>query len=144
MSTLTVPTRNVGLAAARIFAGLLGLSKAAGITYFTLLAPEEAIWLGPWIDIPTVGTLFTITVLLLVVALSPRLTAGRRIGIGLLAVGLDVAVTMVKIPLYDEPEGVTFLALDAILLTLLLLARRVRCAPPRAGTHAVDRDLSVR
>lgn len=37
---------------------------------------------------------------------------------------------MVKIPLYDEPEGVTFLVLDAILLTLLLLARRVRCAHP--------------
>lgn len=89
MSTLTVPTRSVVLAAARIFAGLFGLSKAAGITYFTLIAPDEAIWLGPWIDIPAVGTLVTVTVLLLAVALAPRLTAGRRIGIGLLAVGLD-------------------------------------------------------
>jgi hypothetical protein len=126
MSTLTVPTRNVALSAARIFAGLLGLMKAAGITYFALLAPEEGVWLGPWIDVPVVGTLFAATVLLLVVALAPRLTAGRRIGLGLLAVGLDVAVTLVKVPLYDEPESVTFLAFGAILLTLLLLARRVR------------------
>jgi hypothetical protein len=126
MSTLTVPTRNVALSVARVFAGLLGLMKAAGITYFALLAPDEAVWLGPWIDIPAVGTLFAVTVLLLVIALAPGLRAGRRIGLGLLAVGLDVAVTLVKVPLYDEPESVTFLAFDAILLTLLLLARRVR------------------
>ena len=56
----------------------------------------------------------------------PRLSADRRIRVGFAAVGLSVAATLLKIPLYDEPEGVTFLATDAVLLALLVLAARAR------------------
>ena len=60
----------------------------------------------------------------LAVSVGPGLTAQSRTRLGLLAVGIGVAVTLIKIPVYDEPEGVVFLALDAVLLALLLLARR--------------------
>lgn len=51
-------------------------------------------------------------------------SSGRRIRLGFLAVTLGVAVTPVKIPVYDEPEGVLFLAFDAVLLAVLVLAWR--------------------
>lgn len=43
---------------------------------------------------------------------------------GLVAVAIGVAVTLVKIPVYDEPEGLVFIAFDGLLLLLLLVARR--------------------
>ncbi len=54
----------------------------------------------------------------------PSLSASRRIRIGLLAVGIGIVVTLLKMPLYGEPEGVTFLVLDVLLGWLLLRARR--------------------
>jgi hypothetical protein len=44
--------------------------------------------------------------------------------IGPVAVGIHVLIGLVKITAYDEPEGVTFLAFDAVLALLLLAARR--------------------
>ena len=35
-----------------------------------------------------------------------------------------VAVTLLKISLYDEPEGILFLAFDAVVLAVLTLAWR--------------------
>lgn len=61
----------------------------------------------------------------LVFGLAP-LSVDRRIQVGFLAVGVSVAATLLKIPLYDEPEGVTFLGTDAVLLALLVLAARAR------------------
>ena len=120
----TAPPRNLPLGAARIVAGLVGALQATGALYFGIIAPDEAVWLGPLIDIPVLTLLFVGILLKLVTALAPGLTAARRIRLGLAAVGLSVVATLVKVPLYDEPEGLTFVAVDAVLLTLLLLAAR--------------------
>lgn len=116
--------RNVALTTARVFAGILGSLQLAGAAFFLFLAPEEAVWVGPWVDVPVVAALLGGALLKLAVSVGPGLTAESRIRLGLLAVGIGVAVTLIKIPVYDEPEGVVFLALDAVLLALLLLARR--------------------
>ena len=43
---------------------------------------------------------------------------------GFLAVAIGAAVTLVKIPVCDEPEGILFLVLDPALLALLTSAWR--------------------
>lgn len=123
-STLTARRRNVALLAARVFAGVLGSVQLAGAIFFVFLAPEQAVWVGPWVDVPVVALLLTGVLLKLAVAVGPGLDPHRRIVLGLVAVGIGVAVTVFKIPVYDEPESVPFLALDAVLLALFLLARR--------------------
>ncbi len=120
----TTTRRNVALVSARIVAWLLGMIQLAGAAFFLLLAPEEAVWVGPWVDIPVVALMLTGMLLKVAVAVAPRLTPSRRINLGLLAVAIGLGTTLVKIPVYDEPEGVLFLAFDAVLLVLLLLARR--------------------
>lgn len=125
-TTRTVPVarRNVALVAARVFAGLFGASQVAGAAFFLLLAPEEAVWLGPWLDVPVIALLLGGALLKLTVAVGPGLDPHRRIGLGMVAAAVGIAVTLIKIPLYNEPEGVVVLAFDAVLLALLLLARR--------------------
>lgn len=123
-TTVTTSSRNIALAAARVAAGLLGAIQLAGATFFLLIAPDEAVWVGPWIDVPIVALTLSGIFLKLGLALLPGLTATRRITMGLLAVTIGVAVTLVKIPMYDEPEGVLFLLFDAVLLGLLTLAWR--------------------
>jgi len=116
--------RNVALVATRTFAGLIGTIQLAGVVYFVFLAREEAVWVGPWIDVPVVALLVGGVLLKLTIAVGPGLDAHHRIGLGLVAVAVGIGVTLVKIPVYDEPESVTVLVLDAVLLALLLLARR--------------------
>lgn len=123
-TSTTASPRNVPLVAARVTAGVLGGIQLAGATFFLLIAPEEAVWVGLWIDVPVVALMLAGILLKLAVAFLPRLDASRRIKMGFLAVALGVAVTLVKIPVYQEPEGVLFLAFDGVLLVLLLLARR--------------------
>lgn len=119
-----IATRNVPLLAARGLAGTLGAFQAAGAVYFLFIATDEAVWRGLLIDVPVTAVLFTGVLLKLVVAFAPGIAAARRIGLGLLAVGLGLGVGLVKIPVYDEPEGVLFLVIDLVLGGLLLLARR--------------------
>ena len=133
-TTTTDPTtdphlRNRALAAARIVAGILGCSQLVGVVYFVAIAPEEAVWVGPWVDVPVVALMVAGILLKIAVALVPGLPALRRITMGLGAVAIGMIVTLVKIPVYDEPEGVLFLAFDAVLLAILLLARRTARAP---------------
>ena len=123
-TVITAPPRNTALTAARVLAGLMGANQLAGATYFLLVAPEEAVWLGPWVDVPVVAVMLTGMLLKMVVALWPGLPAERRISLGLLAVGLGMAVTLLKIPLYDEPEGLIFLLVYSVLLLVLLAAWR--------------------
>lgn len=125
-TTVVRPTRNTAMLGARVVAGITGAVQLAGAGFFLLVAPEEAVWLGPWLDIPIVSVMLVGFLCKLGVALLPGLAADRRIALGLAAVAIGVAVTVVKIPLYDEPEGVVFLAFDGLLLLLLLLARRSR------------------
>lgn len=127
ITTTTSPLatrRNVALVATRVFAGLVGAMQLGGVFYFIFLAREDAVWLGPWIDVPIVALLVAGVLLKLTVAVGPGLKPHRRIGLGLVAVAIGIAVTLFKIPMYDEPEGVTVLVFDAVLLALLLLARR--------------------
>ena len=130
-TTTDVRTSNRALAAARVVAGVLGVNGLLGATYFILIAPEQAVWVGPWVDVPVVALMLTGFFLKLGVALAPGLPADRRIRLGFLAVALGMAVTLVKIPVYDEPEGMLFLAFDAVLLGVLLLAWRATRASTR-------------
>lgn len=129
MTTATTPSApatrgNVALVAARVFAGILGALQLAGVIYFVFLAPEDAVWVGPWVDVPVTALLLTGVLLKLTISVAPALDPPRRIGLGLVAVAVGVAVTLIKIPVYNEPEGALFLAFDTVLLILLLLARR--------------------
>jgi hypothetical protein len=116
--------RNVALVVARVCAGLIGAMQLGGAFYFIFLAREDAVWLGPWIDVPVVAALVAGVLLKLTVAVGPGLAPQQRIGLGLVAVAIGIAVTLFKIPMYNEPESVTILVFDAVLLGLLLLARR--------------------
>lgn len=125
VSATAPSTRNAALTAARIVAAVVGGLQLAGFSYFMLIEPdEEAVWLGPWIDYPIVAVLLTGVALKLTTAVAPALGTALRIRIGFLAVGIGVAVTLLKVPLYGEPEGATFLVLDALLGWLLWRARR--------------------
>lgn len=117
-------SRNLGLLAARVVAGVLGAVQLAGVGYFAFVAPEEAVWLGPAIDIPVLALLIGGILLKLATAFVPGLAEDRRVRVGLTAVAVSVAATLLKVPLYDEPEGLSFLAADAVLLAFLLLAAR--------------------
>jgi len=124
-TTSSAATRNVALTAARVAAAVIGGLQLAGFTYFMIVLPdEEVVRLGPWIDYPILTLLLAGVLLKLITAFAPGLPAAVRVRIGLLAVALGVCVTLLKMPLYGEPEGVTFLVLDALLGWLLLRARR--------------------
>ncbi len=123
-TTTDAGPRNRALVAARVVAGLLGINGLIGATYFIVIAPEEAVWVGAWVDVPVVTLMLSGFALKLAVAFAPRLPPERRIRLGFLAVALGMTVTLVKIPVYDEPEGVLFLAFDAVLLGVLLLSSR--------------------
>ena len=125
-ATVEAPTRNIALIAARVVAGLLGAIQLAGAIFFMFIAPEQAVWVGPWLDVPIVTIMLAGFLCKLAVALLPGLGVDRRITLGLFAVAIGVAVTLVKVPVYDEPEGLVFLAFDGLLLVLLLVARRTR------------------
>jgi hypothetical protein len=123
-TTHTAPSRNLALLTARLAAGLLGSIQLAGAVFFLFIAPEESVWVGLWLDAPIVALTLSGVLLKLGVAIWPRLHADRRIALGFLAIVIGVAVTLVKIPVYDEPEGVLFLAFDAALFLFLTLAWR--------------------
>ncbi|SCF09062.1 hypothetical protein GA0074695_3401 [Micromonospora viridifaciens] len=123
-TTVTAPSRNIALISARVIAGLLGSVQLAGAAFFLLIAPEAGVWLGLWIDVPIVALTLSAIFLKLGVAFLPGLSAARRIAMGFVAFPLGIAVTLVKITAYHEPEGVTFVVIDTVLLLLVLLARR--------------------
>lgn len=125
MTTTSLTRRNSALIAARVVAGLLGAMSLAGATYFLFIAPaDQVVWVGPVIDVTSVALVLSGAALKLTVALWPNLTARPRIHIGLTAVAIGIVGTIMKITFYNEPEGVSFLVFDGILLGLLLLARR--------------------
>lgn len=123
-STTAASSRNVPLIAARVVAGLLGGIQLAGAVFFLFIAPEGASWVGVWLDVPLVALLLSGIFLKLGLAVLPGLQAARRIAMGFLAITIGVVVTLLKVTMYDEPEAVLFLAVEAVLLLLLVLARR--------------------
>ena len=123
-TTVTAPSRNTALIAARVAAGLLGGAQLAAASFFTFIAPEDSVWVGLWIDVPIVALIFSTALLKLGIAVLPGLPAARRIALGFVAFPIGIAVTIVKMTAYSEPEGINFLIFDTVLLVLLLLARR--------------------
>jgi hypothetical protein len=117
-------SRNLALVSARVVGGLIAALQLAGGGFFLLLASDDAVWLGPWVDVPVLTALFAGALLMLAMAVAPKLTPHRRIRVGLVAVGLGVISSLIKSALYDGPESLTFLAVDAVVLALLLLAGR--------------------
>ncbi len=128
-TTIATSRRPLTLLVARILAGAIGVVQAAGATFFLFIAPHESVWLGPWIDVPVVGLTLTGVALKLAFAVWPGLPSTRRIPLGLAAVGLGAATTLVKDPVYREPEGVIILLVDAVVLVLLLVAMRAGRRP---------------
>ncbi len=114
------------LLTARVLAGIIGTVQLAGAFFFLVLARDQTVWIGPLVDVPVIVLTLTGIALKLTLALAPRIEPARRITVGLAAVAVGVVLTLVKIPVYDEPEGAVFLAVDAAVLVLLLLARRAR------------------
>jgi hypothetical protein len=132
------------LVAARVVAGVLAVVQLAGVFFFTVMAREEAVWLGPLVDIPVIGLMVLGMLLKLACAVWPGLAARRRIVLGLAGAALGIVMTLVKIPLYDEPEGVTFLVADLLLVALLLLAGRQLAAAPGERDSAGRSRLTQR
>jgi hypothetical protein len=111
----------------RVLLGLFGAFKLYGTVYFVFFAtaaqggdPEG---LGDWL----VGAWsFALAVALIVAAL--RLGAGspRTAVVTSVLLVVEVAFSLVKLFVYDEPEAVGFMAVDLVLLALLLVAARRR------------------
>lgn len=130
MSTTVAAVRPpAALTAARCLFGVAGAVKLAGATYFSFVAsaaqggdPEG------WIDWSVVVWSFSLALAFL--ALAAGLRPGRRTLVrgAVLLLLAEVAFSLVKLTVYDEPEAVVFMAVDALLLGLLALSRRSRAA----------------
>ncbi len=123
-ATAALVTRNVPLLTARVLGALLGAVGLVASSYFMFIIPDEVVWKGPWLDVPIVALILSGAFLKLGLGVLPGLPDSRRIAMGFLAVGIGIAVTLVKVPVYDEPEGVGILVFDVVLLVLLTYARR--------------------
>jgi hypothetical protein len=111
----------------RVLLGLFGAFKLYGTVYFTFIAPvaeggdpQNAFdwFVATWS--------FTLASALIVAAV--RLGNGDRrtavVTAGLLLV--EIAFSIVKFFVYDEPEAIGFMAVDVVLLALLAVAARRR------------------
>ncbi|WP_404381570.1 hypothetical protein LL946_13755 [Knoellia locipacati] len=122
------PSTRLALGAARgvgVVHALLGL---AGVVLFTVVMPEEALWVHPVVDTGVVVLKVAVSALLLVGALWPGLAPDRRHRLLGFAVLGSVVFGLVKLTVYDEQEALAFFVIDALLVVLLVLAR------PRART----------
>lgn len=127
-------TSRLALRTARVVAVLHAVLGLTGVVLFTLVMPEEALWIHPVVDTGVILLKVAVCALLLVGALWPALDSGRRRRLLMVAVVGSVAFGLVKLFAYDEPEALAFFVVDAILLALLLLARpRVAARPPGAA-----------
>ena len=123
----TTARRDPLLTGIRVLLGLFGAFKLYGTVYFVFFAtaaqggdPEG---LGDWL----VGAWSLALAVALVVA-AVRLGAGspRTAVVTSALLVVEVAFSLVKLFVYDEPEAVGFMAVDLVLLALLLVAARRR------------------
>jgi hypothetical protein len=110
----------------QVLLGLFGAFKLYGTAYFTFFATSEQggdpQGFGDW----SVAAWSTALALAFLVA-AFRLGSDRRVLPALAGVILlDLAFSLVKLTVYDEPEAVGFMAVDLVLLGLLALAARAR------------------
>jgi hypothetical protein len=117
------------LTGTRVLLGAFGAFKLAGTAYFLFFATAEQggdpEGLLDW----SVGIWSTVLASALVVAAVQLRRGDRRmvrIVNGLLLV--EIAFSMVKLFVYDEPESIGFMAVDLVLLGLLALISRRRAS----------------
>jgi hypothetical protein len=117
------------LTGTRVLLGAFGAFKLAGTAYFLFFATAEQggdpEGLLDW----SVGIWSTVLASALVVAAVQLRRGSRRtvrIVNGLLLV--EIAFSMVKLFVYDEPESIGFMAVDLVLLGLLALISRRRAS----------------
>jgi hypothetical protein len=117
------------LTGTRVLMGAFGAFKLAGTAYFLFFATAEQggdpEGLLDW----SVGIWSTVLASALVVAAVQLRRGDRRmvrIVNGLLLV--EIAFSMVKLFVYDEPESIGFMAVDLVLLGLLALISRRRAS----------------
>lgn len=120
----------LALGAARLVAVLHSLLGLSGVALFTVVMPEEALWIHPVLDTGVIALKLAVCVLLLVGALWPGQSAARRRRLLAVAVLGSAAFGLVKLSAYGEQEALVFFAVDALLLALLVLSR------PRTGRGA--------
>jgi hypothetical protein len=117
------------LTGTRVLLGAFGAFKLAGTAYFLFFATAEQggdpEGLLDW----SVGIWSTVLASALVVA-AVQLRRGNRRTVrivnGLLLV--EIAFSLVKLFVYDEPESIGFMAVDLVLLGLLALISRRRAS----------------
>jgi hypothetical protein len=117
------------LTGTRVLLGAFGAFKLAGTAYFLFLATAEQggdpEGLLDW----SVGIWSTVLASALVVAAVQLRRSDRRmvrIVNGLLLV--EIAFSLVKLFVYDEPESIGFMAVDLVILGLLALISRRRAS----------------
>jgi 4-amino-4-deoxy-L-arabinose transferase-like glycosyltransferase len=117
------------LTGTRVLLGAFGAFKLAGTAYFLFFATAEQggdpEGLLDW----SVGIWSTVLASALVVAAVQLRRGDRRmvrVVNGLLLV--EIAFSMVKLFVYDEPESIGFMAVDLVILGLLALISRRRAS----------------
>jgi hypothetical protein len=130
MTTTAVRTstrRDPLLTGTRVLLGAFGAFKLAGTTYFLFFATAEENGEPEGLLDWSVGIWSTALATALVVA-AFRLRRGDRrivqVVCGLLAV--EIAFSLVKLFVYDEPESVGFMAVDLVIFGLLAAINRRR------------------
>ena len=116
------------LTGTRVLMGAFGAFKLAGTAYFLFFATAEQggdpKGLFDW----SVGIWSTALAVAFLIA-ATRLGRDRRVLPALAVVlAVDLVFSLVKLTVYDEPEAVLFMAVDAVIIGLLALIRRRRAA----------------
>jgi len=125
--------RDALLTGTRVLLGAFGAFKLAGTAYFLFFATAEQNGDPEGLLDWSVGIWSTALAVAFLVA-AVGLGRNRRVLPALAAVlALDLVFSAVKLTVYDEPEAVLFMAVDAVIIGLLALVARRRAAAPRAA-----------
>jgi hypothetical protein len=128
-STRPSTRRDPLLTGTRVLLGAFGAFKLAGTAFFLFFASAEQNGEPEGLLDWSVGIWSTALAVALVVA-AVRLRRGDRRTVrivnGLLLV--EIAFSLVKLFVYDEPEAVGFMAVDLVIFALLALSSRRRAA----------------
>lgn len=109
---------------ARVLLGLLGASLLAGAVYFTFFAPPEDGGVTTAVDWAVAVWAMATAVGLLVVAVLLGDRTRRTLGLARALLVSHLVFGLVKVVFYAEPESVTFIVVDLVLLALLAIRRR--------------------
>jgi hypothetical protein len=112
------------LGAARSLLGVAGLFGFAAAGYFTFLAPAgQGAVTTPYDWFVAIWKIL-LSLAMVAVAVAPRASRLRRIQLGSWLVITDLVFGLVKLVGYHESSSLAFFVIDAIILALLVAARR--------------------